>query len=501
MTLPVTPNPISLQAVATEFGGTGAINLQDYYAGGTHVPSGTIGYPGGVSTPIPTSGTISLQNFYGSSAISIIQVTTSTTWTVPSGVTHVALIVVGGGGGGGAGAPADGGGGGGAGGVIFNPSYAVSGTLQIIVGGGGAGGLGVNGTQGGTSRAGPLVGGLIATGGGYGGGVNGDRNGGSGGSGGGACGYSGAHAGGSGIAGQGNSAGAAGRYNNGGGGGGYGAGGQYTADQDGHNIINGKGGSGLQVLLPANSVIFPFNGTYGTPFTASSIFVGGGGGGGQGATPWAGYPGNGGGGNGGISSTIGNQGTIYTGGGGGGAGAQNGGSFANGASGGSGAVYIIYSTVPLNPGVVNNYDSSISVEDYNQDDLVVTAGITLNSDGTVSPVNTPAAGTSIRNSVGPRWYSVTTPGIGSSYYAYATSATTSPTASLVGTFNTWVSLAAGQSWAIANTPVGPPGIGGYYDVTAQISVAIAATPGGTQLAYCTTEIASVSTDSFSPAIM
>ena len=496
MTLPITPNPISLQAIATEFGGSSPSHLLDYYAGGAYVPSGTVGYPGGVSTPVPSSGVISLQNFYGSSAVTILQVTTSLTWTVPAGVTSVALLVVGGGGGSGAGGPVDGGGGGGGGGVIFNPSYAVSGTLQIVIGAGGAGGIGLNGTQGGSTRAGPLVGGLIATGGGYGGGINGDRLGGTGGSGGGACGYTGAHAGGSSIAGQGNDGGAAGRYNNGGGGGGYNAAGQYTADNQTQAQANGKGGTGLEILLPANSKIFPFNGTLGTPFTASNIFVGGGGGGGQGGTSWAGYPGNGGGGAGGPSSTTGTQGTIYTGGGGGGAGGQNGGSFANGAAGGSGAVYIIYPTVPLNPGPVNSYDSAVSLDNSGAlDGATVTAGLIFNADGTVSAINSPAV--LVRNSLGPRWYSTTTAGIGSSYYGYATAATTGTTASLVGTFNSWVSLAGGQSWAIANTPTSP-GAGAAYTVTGQISVAIAASPGGPILTYCISEISTVSSDTYVP---
>lgn len=43
----------------------GPMRLSNYYAGAGIVPSGTIGYPKGVSTPIPSSGRISLSNFYG----------------------------------------------------------------------------------------------------------------------------------------------------------------------------------------------------------------------------------------------------------------------------------------------------------------------------------------------------------------------------------------------------------------------------------------------------
>ena len=60
---------ITLTNIQTEFGGSNPISLSEYYAGGANVPSGTIGYPSGVSTAIPTSGTISFANFYGSTAI------------------------------------------------------------------------------------------------------------------------------------------------------------------------------------------------------------------------------------------------------------------------------------------------------------------------------------------------------------------------------------------------------------------------------------------------
>jgi hypothetical protein len=70
MTLPVSGNPLSLSQIQTEFGGTNPASLSEYYAGGVNVPAGTVGYPGGVSTPIPSSSTISIANFYGSTQTS-----------------------------------------------------------------------------------------------------------------------------------------------------------------------------------------------------------------------------------------------------------------------------------------------------------------------------------------------------------------------------------------------------------------------------------------------
>jgi hypothetical protein len=62
---------ISLANLQTEFGGSNPISLNEYYAGGTNVSAGTVGYPGGTATPIPSSGTITLGNFYGAAAIAL----------------------------------------------------------------------------------------------------------------------------------------------------------------------------------------------------------------------------------------------------------------------------------------------------------------------------------------------------------------------------------------------------------------------------------------------
>ena len=55
--------PLSLTDIQTEFGGTNPISLSEYYAGGGLVPAGTTGTYGAV----PSSGAISVQNFYGTS--------------------------------------------------------------------------------------------------------------------------------------------------------------------------------------------------------------------------------------------------------------------------------------------------------------------------------------------------------------------------------------------------------------------------------------------------
>lgn len=66
MALP-SSGPLSLADIQTEFGGSNPIGMNEYYAGGAYVPSGTIGTYGAV----PTSGTISIRNFYGTQKFSI----------------------------------------------------------------------------------------------------------------------------------------------------------------------------------------------------------------------------------------------------------------------------------------------------------------------------------------------------------------------------------------------------------------------------------------------
>lgn len=67
-----TTGPISLSDIQTEFGGTNPISLNEYYAGGGLTPSGTSGTNGAV----PTSGAISLSQFYGTQAALDVQTVT-----------------------------------------------------------------------------------------------------------------------------------------------------------------------------------------------------------------------------------------------------------------------------------------------------------------------------------------------------------------------------------------------------------------------------------------
>ena len=60
MALP-TSGTLTLADIQTEFGGSNPIGLSEYYAGGSYVPAGTSGTNGAV----PSSGTISISDFYG----------------------------------------------------------------------------------------------------------------------------------------------------------------------------------------------------------------------------------------------------------------------------------------------------------------------------------------------------------------------------------------------------------------------------------------------------
>ena len=56
---------LSLREIANEFGGPDPLSMSNYYAGGPNVPVGTVGDFG----PIPSAGTINIQQFYGSSNV------------------------------------------------------------------------------------------------------------------------------------------------------------------------------------------------------------------------------------------------------------------------------------------------------------------------------------------------------------------------------------------------------------------------------------------------
>lgn len=120
---------LSLSEIQAEFGGSNPISLSEYYAGGSLVPAGTVGYPGGAGTSavaIPSSGSISVSNFYGSTKI-------------PSSLSLRVLMVGGGGAGGqrGSGDNTNGNGGGGAGAVYDVTISRARGSYSFTIGQGG----------------------------------------------------------------------------------------------------------------------------------------------------------------------------------------------------------------------------------------------------------------------------------------------------------------------------------------------------------------------------
>ena len=219
------------------------------------------------------------------------------TWTIPSGVTAVGVLIVGGGGGAGFGSC---GGGGGAGSVVVsNSTLSVSPgqSISLTVGGGGIGGFRASdnwqaGTQGESSSV--TISGTTysAQGGGRGGGSSVSYNGGSGGSGGGgtACGN----------VGTGGSAGSAsipgftiyangGATGSGSGGGGGGAGGNTTTSNGGSgrtvwNVMLAAGGGGWGNGTGGSSIGGSATGSFSTKAasgTAGAAGTGSGGGGGN----------------------------------------------------------------------------------------------------------------------------------------------------------------------------------------------------------------------------
>jgi hypothetical protein len=252
--------------------------------------------------------------------------TGSSSFSVPTGVSSVQVLVVAGGGAGGSATGFESGGGGGAGGVISNTSVPVSpgGSVPVTVG---AGGNSINnspsttsnpGMQGSNSTFGPLT----AIGGGFGGGQYWAST--SGGSGGGQAGNSSQWPGGSsGTPGQGN-AGGNGSINvadsaGGGGGGNTGTGSPASG------TTGGAGGAGGAYSITGSSV------TYGGGGGGAGSITGGGGG--------AGGSGGGGAGTGGASGN-GTPGTTNRGGGGGGSATPSTGNFSG--SGGPGIVIVRY---------------------------------------------------------------------------------------------------------------------------------------------------------------
>lgn len=69
-----TTGAISLSQIQTEFGGANPVSMSEYYRGGTYVESGATS-----TTSIPTSGSISMNDFYGGTN------PTGTTFTMSEG--------------------------------------------------------------------------------------------------------------------------------------------------------------------------------------------------------------------------------------------------------------------------------------------------------------------------------------------------------------------------------------------------------------------------------
>ncbi|MBC7420181.1 MAG: tail fiber protein [Bdellovibrio sp.] len=257
---------------------------------------------GGVKFP---DGTIQTTSSRGSALVTF---NSNTTWTVPSNVTSVEVIVIAGGGGGGYRV----GGGGGGGGVVHKYNYATTpgGSITVTVGAGGVGPL--SGTSNGSNGGNSVFGTLTAVGGG-GGASLGGTSGGDGGSGGGGS-YG--TLGGVPTANQGNAGGTStnsiGNAPGGGGGGAGSFGGDYAASPS----RGGHGGSGVNY----------FGSFYSAGGGAGSVVFGGQGGSGVGGV--------GGGGSGGVP---GSSAGVNTGSGGGG-----GGDFSSGGNGGSGIVLLRY---------------------------------------------------------------------------------------------------------------------------------------------------------------
>ena len=267
--------------------------------------------------------------------------TSSGTFSVPSGVSSVDVLVVAGGGGGGYE-----GGGGGAGGLIFRPGFTVTpgGTVSVTVGDGGAGSPGPGGQSNlGSNGQDSVFGTLTAKGGGYGGTKNHPnsttgRHGNSGGSGGGTGRDMTSPGGGaeqpsqpgeSGNYGFGNPGGRAtgSSTHSGGGGGGAGAVGQNSVapDTGSYPGSGSKGGVGKAYTIADGTTSVYYAGGGGAGSFYSSEIPGGQGGGGSGGTPGysnpdavTGYGGENGtanrGGGGGASGNSGAQSTAGTGG-------------------------------------------------------------------------------------------------------------------------------------------------------------------------------------------
>ena len=297
-------------------------------------------------------------------------------WTRPSGVTSVDLLVVAGGGGGGARHA----GGGGAGGLIQEQNVSVSATsLTVAVGAGGSGapaqgnGIGANGSNGNNSTiSGSGLTTRTAIGGGGGTQATVGLNGGSGGGGG--CCIAGTS---SGTVGQGNAGSPGATASNlwvGGGGGGAGA--AATAG-NATTWVGGIGGAGASVSWISTTVRASLS--VGVESAGASYFAGGGGGG----TAVNGTGGSGGVGGGAAGTTYNgtvNHATVNTGGGGGGGGYYADNTSPAGGNGGSGVVVLRY----VKPSPLLSYNAS-DINSYNPTNAAAVNDLSTGSvnDGTI----------------------------------------------------------------------------------------------------------------------
>jgi hypothetical protein len=269
--------------------------------------------------------------------------TTSGTFSVPSGITAVDVLIVAGGGGG----SSHHGGGGGAGGLIFRPAFTVTpgGTVSVTVGCGGAGGYRPSPLLQGSRGQDSVFGTLIAKGGGGGttdnylqtspGNPTELQSGGSGGG----TGYQNQSQGG--PATQPTQPGDSGTY-------GFGNAGGYGSGYNGASASGGGGGgagtAGQNAGLPSTSGVGGNGRSYTIADGTTPVFYAGGGGGGTGGgAPANGGPGGqGGGGTGGASGTNNGQPGTANRGGGGGGGTTGTCSGTSGGTGGKGIVIVKY---------------------------------------------------------------------------------------------------------------------------------------------------------------
>jgi len=149
MAIPLT-GAISLTDIQTEFGGTNPISLSEYYKGGAYVL--TTDY----APNVPTSGAISLSDFYGARKTTLTTVTYATPgdniFVAPSTIVGNLIVTITGGGGGGGGPDSQPGYSGYGGLIVTNSQTPVSAgdVVNAYVGpGGGAGGSGGGGGGGG----------------------------------------------------------------------------------------------------------------------------------------------------------------------------------------------------------------------------------------------------------------------------------------------------------------------------------------------------------------